>query len=622
MEHIEIIIITLIFYNVMILLMYKNLKAKDDELENCNELRKIFINAEKQMIYLKDEKLKYIFANTAMEKFYNMSSAELIGKHDYELIDNEFATIQNKIDLEVLEDQNNIKYDIKWKERIYTINKLPIKLLSGKYGVGSTIKDITEEYTNKRKLEEMNESLNKSNILLSAILESSREIIVFALDINYCYISFNKRHKEVIKMIWGKDIEMGINMLEVIGRDDDRIKSKENFDKALTGESFMLVEEYGDERLSRLVWQNYYSPIYSSNGKVIGLTCFVLNITEQKKAEDEVMYLSYHDELTGLYNRRFFEEEINRLDIERNFPISIIVGDTNDLKLTNDIYGHTAGDELLIKIAKAFKKVCREDDIVARTGGDEFVILLPKTDAKAAERIMKRIKDEIYSKQIHAINVGISMGSSTKDDKNRNIVSVLEDAENKMYQYKSINRKNNNSNQMHKIIETLYVKYPREKQHAINVSKISQDIGRAMNLTNEEIKKIKDAGYLHDIGKIVLNDEIILNGASTKKDIKNYRQHSVVGYRILNSFDETLDIAETVLAHHEYWNGTGFPKGLKGSEIPLLARIIAVAESYDSMTNEYNNTIISKEEAIDEIKKQSGLKFDPNIVDKFIKMMM
>ena len=202
------------------------------------------------------------------------------------------------------------------------------------------INDINKELTQKVSL------LDESNTMLKAIIESSPQVIIFALDRNYCYTTFNTKHKAVMKDIWGKDIELGMNMLEVIGNQTDRHKAQYNFDKAMAGESFSLTEEYGDEKLKRLTWMNYYSPVYSHDGNMTGLTCFVLNITERKKAEEEILYLSYHDALTGLFNRRFYEEEIRRLDTERNLPISIIVGDVNGLKLINDAFGHEIPEKL------------------------------------------------------------------------------------------------------------------------------------------------------------------------------------------------------------------------------------------------------------------------------------
>lgn len=359
------------------------------------------------------------------------------------------------------------------------------------------------------------------------------------------------------------------------------------------------------------------------DGVLIGAVVTFIDITERKKVDDEIKYLSYHDSLTGLYNRMFFDVELKRLDVERNLPISIIMGDANGLKLTNDIFGHTAGDALLKKVAEVFKRVCRADDIISRTGGDEFIVLLPKTEALEAEKIINRVKTELSKEQVHAIKGSISMGSYTKVSLEEDILSIISEAEEVMYDEKTLNRKTNNTNQIKTIIETLHKNSPREEMHSENVSKLSVKIGEVMQLNPVEIRILKDAGYLHDIGKIVLDIETLNKNYDdlSEQEHKKVKQHSVVGYRILNSFDETLDLAESVLAHHENWDGSGFPKGLEGNDIPRLSRIIAVAENYDSLTNNKCEKKISKENALNEIKNQSGVKFDPEIVDIFIEMM-
>jgi len=436
------------------------------------------------------------------------------------------------------------------------------------------INDINKELTQKVSL------LDESNTMLKAIIESSPQVIIFALDRNYCYTTFNTKHKAVMKDIWGKDIELGMNMLEVIGNQTDRHKAQYNFDKAMAGESFSLTEEYGDEKLKRLTWMNYYSPVYSHDGNMTGLTCFVLNITERKKAEEEILYLSYHDALTGLFNRRFYEEEIRRLDTERNLPISIIVGDVNGLKLINDAFGHDKGDELLRKAALIIQSACRTDDIVARWGGDEFVILLPNTRSDEAEKIVYRIRSHYQGNSINAINVSISFGWDTIYNYDENIFNVLKNAEDFMYKCKIIENASIRGNAINTILNTLHEKNPREEQHAKRVSEICQNIGKALSYTKIEISRLKVVGLLHDIGKIAI-EESILNkpGALNIQELEQLRRHPEIGYRIISSSYDMLDLAEDILAHHERWDGTGYPKGLKGEEIPKVARIISIADS-------------------------------------------
>nr|WP_300095363.1 HD domain-containing phosphohydrolase [Sedimentibacter sp.] len=337
---------------------------------------------------------------------------------------------------------------------------------------------------------------------------------------------------------------------------------------------------------------------------------------------EQIKYLSYHDFLTGLYNRLYFEEFLKKADKKENLPISIIFGDVNGLKLTNDIFSHAAGDELLKKSAEVLKRVCRTNDVVARMGGDEFAVILPKTDELAAKNIIDRVKNELSNEHISAIKCSMSLGSCTKSSDEQDIVRTMECAEEIMYKDKTINRDHVNSELIKTIIETLHSNYPRERVHSFNVSKLSSDLAQAMGLNEKDVLKVREAAFLHDIGKIAFKDEII-----NKKDVLNaegkevLQQHSLAGYRILNLFEETMDLAEGVISHHEKWNGTGYPSGLKGEEIPVMARIIAIAETYDVLTNPMFDGSMTKEAALAEIKKFSGINFDPEIAEKFIKMM-
>jgi diguanylate cyclase (GGDEF)-like protein/putative nucleotidyltransferase with HDIG domain len=344
--------------------------------------------------------------------------------------------------------------------------------------------------------------------------------------------------------------------------------------------------------------------------------------SELRDNVEQIKYLSYHDSLTGLYNRLYFEENLINVDKDENLPISIIFGDVNGLKLTNDIFGHTTGDELLNKSAEILKKTCRSMDVVARMGGDEFAVILPKTDEHAVKKIIERVKSELSKDHIGAIKCSMSLGSCTKSSEDQDIVGIMGFAEEMMYKDKTINRDNVNSELINTIIKTLHSNYPREKVHSENVSKLSSDLALAMELPENEVHMVKEAGFLHDIGKIAVKDEIINNKyLLNTNESKEIKQHSLAGYRILNLFEETKDLAEAVISHHEKWNGTGYPNGLKGEEIPAMARIISIAETYDVFTNPIYNISMTKGEALLEIKKYSGINYDPNITEIFIKMM-
>jgi len=383
-----------------------------------------------------------------------------------------------------------------------------------------------------------------------------------------------------------------------------------------TGRGTHVVDEVFWKHDGTSFEAEYYSYPQFKGGEIVGSVVTFMDITERKKNEENIKYLSSHDSLTGLYNRMYFDCKLKEIDNKKNLPISIIFGDVNGLKLTNDIFGHTAGDTLLNKSAEILKKVCRAKDIVARVGGDEFVILMINTEAREAKQVISSIKKEFYKEKIIAIKGSMAVGCDTKASTDINIERTMENAENKMYKDKTLNRKTVNSDMIKTIIETLHERSPEQARHSKAVCEICRNIGRKMDLSEAEIMKLQTAGYLHDIGKIVLDERLLnKNGVFNEEEKRENQQHSMIGYRILNSFESTMDIAEAILAHHESWDGSGYPKGLKGEEIPKLARIIAVAENYDAMLNDpNNNTTMSKEEVISEIKNKSGVKFDPEIV--------
>lgn len=366
----------------------------------------------------------------------------------------------------------------------------------------------------------------------------------------------------------------------------------------------------------------YYSYPQLKDGKVIGAVITFLDNTEKKNADKKIKYLGEHDSLTGLYNRVYSDNALKKIDTKESLPISIIFGDVNGLKLTNDIFGHAAGDSLIKKCADILKEACRDSDIVARIGGDEFIILLPNTSANIAEKIIERVSNELAKVKIEAINCSMSMGYETKTELGQDIEKIMASAENKMYSEKTLKQKLIRSDLINSIITTLHERNPREKTHSHSVSELSFRLGKAMNLSETKLKKLKDAGFYHDIGKIVFDDHLLNHEKPfSEKEIREIEDHTVIGYRILNLFEDTLDFADEVYSHHEKWDGSGYPKGLKGKEIPLLARIISLVESYDTMVNWERDNPDCRMKAIKMIEEGSGIDFDPEIVEIFIKMM-
>lgn len=471
----------------------------------------------------------------------------------------------------------------------------------------------------KEDIRKINSTLEQSNTLFSAILESSPDMIFFSLNRQYCYTAFNRRHRETALFIQNAKIDIGINFLEQIHQPERREEMKKICDRAISGEYFSYIEESGKDKEATIYWQIYVSPILNASQKCVGVTFFTMNITALKRAQDKNLYLSYHDTLTNLYNRRYYEEALHRMELEKVLPISVIIGDLNGLKLVNDAFGHSVGDELIISAADAFLSVCRKEDIVARWGGDEFIILLPGIDRNGVEQTVSAIKKECASRNVRSIPVDISFGWHTRSDESEDMRMVLKSAEDSMFKNKILESQSMRSHTVRVIMNTLHEKNPREEAHSNRVGDLCKLIGEAMELSEQEIKTLHMIGFLHDIGKIAM-DEGILNkkGKLTDEEYEQIKMHPEIGCRIIRSSYEVTEISEGILSHHERWNGAGYPKGLTGEEIPLYARIIAVADSFDAMTSMRTyRSCVSGQEAAEEILRCAGSMYDPDVANIF-----
>ncbi len=366
------------------------------------------------------------------------------------------------------------------------------------------------------------------------------------------------------------------------------------------------------------------APIKDEQGNITGVVLVFRDFTEKKKIRDEITYLSFHDHLTGLYNRGFFEAEMERLDTERNLPITIVMGDVNGLKLINDSFGHAAGDELLIRIAKILKKSFRAADIIARVGGDEYAILLPKTDGSEAQKLINRTLELLLKEKVRDLNLSISFGWATKTDLSQTTDLVTKKAEDDMYNNKLFEGPSVRGRVIDSIVATINAKSPREQAHSERVSDLCIAIGEALKFEEGEIKTLKVFGLLHDIGKIAIADDI-LNKADglTDKEYNEIKRHSEIGFRILSTANDMSEIADYVLSHHERWDGKGYPKGLAGESIPLPSRICAIADAYDAMTSDRSyRPALTHEFAVAELLKNSGKQFDSELVDIFVEKVL
>ncbi|MCF7927230.1 MAG: PAS domain S-box protein [Candidatus Izimaplasma sp.] len=381
-----------------------------------------------------------------------------------------------------------------------------------------------------------------------------------------------------------------------------------------------LVSKAGKEYLI----EDSAAPIHDKNGKLIGVILVFRDVTEKKHKQREINYLSLHDYLTGLYNRRFFAEELARRDKKEHYPLGIMMMDLNGLKILNDAYGHEIGDKALKLVAKTIEETIGSRGIPARIGGDEFTAIISNTSEKELLKIKQQLQKNISNRHIKDVELSLAVGFTIKQDKNTSFTEILKDAENQMYKYKISEGISARNKTIQAILNTLTKKYELERKHSENVSYYARLIGEALDLTKDDLQELEFSGMFHDIGKITIPDSILnKTDKLTKEEYNTIKEHTTNGYQILRAADEYSDLAEHALLHHEWYDGTGYPEGIKGEDIPLFARIISVVDAFEAMTSTrpYREALPT-EYAIKELKDYSGRQFDPSIVSVFVEKVL
>lgn len=296
------------------------------------------------------------------------------------------------------------------------------------------------------------------------------------------------------------------------------------------------------------------------------------------------------------------------------------MGDVNGLKLINDTLGHLEGDNLLRSISNVLKSSCSESGYVFRWGGDEFIILVPNADELKCDKLIKQILNACKKYDYKYMQLSISLGAVVKHEVDDNIYDCINKAEEKVYRHKLLDNKSIKSSIMDSLLKSLEEKNLETNEHAKRVTKYALALGQKLNFKISELDELILVARLHDIGKIGISEDILLKpGSLTNEEFEIMKTHTEKGYRIINASSELYTVAKCVLTHHERWDGKGYPLGLKGDEIPLVSRIINIADSFDVMTNNrpYKNTK-SKNEAIKELQRCAGTQFDPTLVHYFI----
>ena len=475
---------------------------------------------------------------------------------------------------------------------------------------------LIEKNRSEEKLVRLNKAYNEKSKMLKTITDNMIDQVALTDPMgNFTYVA--KSHS-----ILGYELDslIGKNVMELVHPEDiPNIEKRlvEFVEKRLESEKVEYRIRCKD---GTYLWWETIGNLIIEDDEVKGIVFSSRDITKQRKYRERIKSLSFQDHLTGLYNRRYFEIELKRLDAERNLPLTVIMGDVNGLKLINDSFGHKVGDKLLKTAADIMKNSCRKDEIISRVGGDEFAIIMAQGDSSDAEGIINRIKENSKSHNIKGVEISISFGYASKISKNEKIDALIKKAEDMVYKNKLFEGPSIRGRAIDNIVEAINSKSPREKEHSDRVAEICVRIGKALGLEKYFLKEIKAFGLFHDIGKIAISDDILNKpGPLNPSELEEIRRHSEIGYRILSAASGMSNISEYVLAHHERWDGKGYPKGLKGEEIPLPSRICMIADAYDAMTSQRSyRSALPVEYAVKQLKEYSGTQFDENLVEVFL----
>lgn len=366
------------------------------------------------------------------------------------------------------------------------------------------------------------------------------------------------------------------------------------------------------------------STVRDREGSFLGFRGVLRDVTGRVQNQKRLAYLSMHDKLTGVYNRTYFEEELKRLRNSRDYPISMIYADVNGLKVVNDAFGHEKGDAILKAAAKVLRKSLRSREVLSRIGGDEFAAVLPNTDQVNGQRVVMRIREkiELYNESHQDIPLSLSIGLATADTNETSMGELFKVADDLMYRDKMFRDEKFCFKLLEKTLTSISGSSSSDDYKLKRYVSLCQAMGRVVGLDSQRQSMLLMLAKAHNIGNAGTPLRIMLKqGELTEEEKKVVRMHPEKGYRIAMASQELSDIADLILKHHEWWDGSGYPLGLKGENIPLECRILAVVDAFINMTTArvYRNAC-SNAEALAELNRCAGTQFDPALVRSFVKL--
>lgn len=557
------------------------------------------------LIANKDSKVEMV--NTKFCEMLHLSKEDILKKHIEYLLDKIYSNENIKFNRDIDLGSKSVKeYSV--YDKVVEVHVVKVNNYDSEISSIVTLIDVTWRVGVKK---EIIKQKNMLNSIIDAIPES-----IFFKDVNSKYLGCNLAFEELFDVKREEIIGKGNEVLALSKDEAENFVTKDK--EVLETGKCIKVESIHTYKNGKVFLEDIKAPIFGEGNEIIGVVGTSRDITERKKLEDKLTYLSYRDKLTGLYNRTYFDKVSEEYNKNKEDIISIIMGDMNGLKIVNDSLGHLEGDRFIVEISKIIKKVVKDKGEVVRWGGDEIVIILKGTDKDKAIEISEDISNECLLANHKPVPLSISLGVSS--GKGKNINELITEAEKEVYKNKLLNDATIRKATINSIKRNIY-NNDENKKRIKRMMKLANKIGEEMKLSKNEMDNLRLVVKLHDIGKIGISYEILEKGNNlTKEEIELIKPHTEKGYRILQADKDLSHIASAVLTHHERWDGKGYPLGLAGNSIPFCARVVYLLNAYDYMINGKNEKI-SEEEAIEVIKKESGKKFDPRLVKVFLRVL-
>lgn len=585
--------------------------------ENAKEFMELKLNDNRQVMFYRNKinSLKMEHVSKSCFELTGLSSEELEkkGKDRYRDL------IIHEDKQKVMETLRNHGKSFELSYRICTVNKkIKWVLEKGEVVDKGIVEGFITDITSLKQEEDALKNAEKKYRLL--FQNATDAILLHEVNSSYEFGKIIEANKAACELLGYTRQEL----LELTPYDLKKTSftNNETLAKRLIKEKNIILRDAIFAKSGKKILVEMNSHCFPMDGNLVVLS-IIRDITLREKWEKRIEYLSFHDYLTGLYNRAFLDEELKRLNVQRQLPLSIIMGDLNGLKLVNDIFGHKEGDNLIIKTARVIQRQCREEDIVSRWGGDEFIVLLPRTTEKEAKVICERIRSTEMgdSEEIeNFLPVNIALGWATKTTKIQLIGDIIKKAEEMMYNSKMQESRNLKFSVIESIRNKFHELEYESKEHTERVQKICKEFGAYLGLGKIESEDLRLLARFHDIGKIVIPPKILFKKTElTSGEKEMIKKHVEISWRIAKTSIDLSRIAEGMLSHHEWWNGDGYPRGIAGEKIPFITRVFAIVEAYDRMVYGASyKEAVTKEICLEELIRNAGSQFDPKLVTRFI----